>query len=164
MKCFLAICIFFFFVPSVCFAASSITWIDYTTEAGGIQIVAEVTADTDGSVTTEQFQNKNGYGIDFTKGYYLYSWEYYVGGTAPTADSDLEVLEHANDGYDILNGAGTDTIDATDPTDNGFQPEIGGTAGFRPVYGDLYLKISNNSENAATFTLIFNFAPMSNRR
>lgn len=151
----------FLALPVTSLAAGSVTWTDYTTDNGGIQIVAVVTADASAAtVPVSQLSNKNNRGIDFGKGFYLYSWDYYVGATPPTADTDLELLEHSASGYDILGGAGTDTIDASTPSSNGFRPHINGVESVRPVYGGLWLKITNNAENSATFTLVFNFIPI----
>jgi hypothetical protein len=121
---------------------------------GWIQLDIVVTADSTHSATTYKLPYSLG-------GRYLYSIETYYGATGPTDNTDITLLQHTSSGKDILNGAGTDKID--NAGNNFFQPRIGTDAagaavyGPIPVYGNLYLVISNQAVNSAVFTIRLNF-------
>jgi hypothetical protein len=75
----------------------------------------------------------------------------YPGGTAPTDATDLYIYQHSSSGVDLLDGGGVDKIDATSTLT--FQPLINSAENPVPIMGDLYLAASNNSVNAAIFTV-----------
>lgn len=88
-------------------------------------------------------------------GFFLHSVSVYFGGTAPTINSDITLLEHTSTGKDILVGAGTDMLDAA--TNNYFTTLVGTLPHPVPVFGPLYLVVSNNGVNSATSTIVFKF-------
>ena len=106
------------------------------------------------TLTTTALQDGNGKILDLS-GYYLYMVATYYGATAPTDNTDLELLEHTSAGNDILYGGGTDKID--NAANNSFQPFLNGAESVMPIYGPLYQKVSNNAVNAATFTIVYKF-------
>ena len=83
--------------------------------------------------------------------YYLFMLRTYPGGTAPTDATDLYLYQHGSTGKDILDGAGVDKIDNTSTLT--FQPFINGGDNIVPIMGYLWLAASNNSVNAAIFTV-----------
>jgi hypothetical protein len=85
------------------------------------------------------------------RGWFLFMVRTYPGGTAPTDASDLTLLQHTSTGKDILDGAGTDKIDATSTLT--FQPYINSNDNVVPITGDLWLMIENNAVNAAIATV-----------
>ena len=140
-------------ISSVAFAAGTITFATYGPGVrggkGGVQIVATCTADaSDASYPIKVLPT------DMT-GMYLNQVRVKFGGTAPTANSDLEILEHSSTGYDILNGAGSNLVDAV--TNSDFQATINSVPSSVYVYGDLYIKITNNAVNSALTTIILDF-------
>lgn len=151
----LAVALVFSVCTSVALAAGSITFTIHeatkSAQATWVQVVAVFTADSsDGSVPVTMIP----YDL---RGSYLYSFEYYHGTTGVTDNTDLELLEHnSSTGKDILYGAGANVLDnAADakPT----QPALYDGPGVIPVYGNQYIKITGNSVNSATGTLIFRY-------
>lgn len=121
-----------------------------------LQITAVMTADdATGAYAVEGIKDPGGNVLNL-KGYWLHQIRYYYGTTGATDNSDLELLEHSSTGKDILLGAGTNIID--NATNNVIQPYLTGTTpGQVPVFGPLYVKITNNIVNSAGVTLVFNF-------
>jgi hypothetical protein len=164
MKRFIIIvAIFLMFAGNAFATASSVTWSSKTAQYYSnsfVEITADVICDsTNGSfVTTPLYMNEADEAagrIADVAGYYLHSISVYFGGTAPTINSDIEVLEHSSTGKDILVGAGADMMDAA--TNNYFTTLVGTLPYPVPVFGPLYLKITNNSVNSATSTIVFKF-------
>lgn len=136
------------FLYGVGFAASATV---YTLEdQGGVKQVKAITTCTAGTSTfTTQ-------AIPFNlRGCRLHSIRYLYGATGPTDNSDLVLNEHSATGPDILGGAGVDIID--NATNNYAAPILGSTGTEAPIYGELYPVMNNNSVNAATFTIYYNF-------
>jgi hypothetical protein len=168
MKRIIFVCIFILALAGEAFAvASSVSWISYryvsNSKQEGIEVYATYTCDSaNGSFTTTPFYETEqtealGTILDL-RGYYLYQIVHDVGATGVTDNTDLEVLEHSSTGRDILGGAGTNFMDNADATPlANTSPWRDGVAAPMPVYGHLYLKISNNVVNSATGTLIFKF-------
>jgi hypothetical protein len=138
------------------FGASVVGYSSTELSNDGIQVVADVTADTDGSVANTRLKNSLDTELQFQKGLALRSVHVYFGSPAPTNDSDF-TLEPVANSYDILGGAGANTIDAA--TNSHFRPLAGGAAYDAPVYGPQTLKITGNSVNGAKFKIIFDFVP-----
>lgn len=132
------------------FAASEVIYSVVETQNNGLQIVAGVTAHTDGTVANTKLPST------FQKGLALRGFHVYFGTPAPTNDSDF-TLEPEAYSYDILGGAGANSIDAA--ANNHLRPLSGGAAYDAPVYGPLILKISGNSVNGAAFKIVFDFIP-----
>lgn len=157
------LCLLVLSVSTVMAAGSSVAW-SYSgnVNKGWIEVTGVFTCNstTGGFVTTPVYmteaQETAGSIPDFT-GFFLYQVAYYYGTTAPTNDSDLEIREGSATGKDILYGAGTDKID--NATNNNFQPFVNGSDSVMPIYGPLYLVISNNSVNSATGTIVLKFLP-----
>ena len=88
-------------------------------------------------------------------GFFLHSISTYYGSPAPTINTDLTLLEHTSGGKDILVGAGTDMVD--NATNNYFTTLIGTLPHHVPVFGPLYLVMTNNAVNDAQTTIVFKF-------
>jgi len=151
-------------VSTTCFA-QTITW-DITqvktfSNKKWIEITSNITAASDGSVTTTLLGGSDGgSGTAYdVKGMYLYQICVADAGTDPTNDSDLYLYQHGSTSSykDVLGGAGKDTIDAGATLDNCFQPYIGGTEAVMPIYGLLYQAISGNSANGAQIQIKYYF-------
>jgi hypothetical protein len=141
-------------------AAESIVWSVY---GGGyenwLEVVSVNTTAANGSLTTTPLKDGSGNILNLS-GYYLYQVAVYFGGTAPTDNSDLELLEHdatasGAKGRDILYGAGANMIDAA--ANNNFKPWVNSAESAMPIYGTLYQKVSNNSVDTAIFTIVYKF-------
>ena len=145
------------------FAARSAVFSSKTADEYGnrvfIEITAAITCHTDGTFAAiglymNEEDEAAGKLADLS-GYFLHSISVYFGTAAPKADSDITLLEHTSSGKDILVGAGTDMLDAA--TNNYFTTLIGTIPHPVPVFGPLYLVISNNDVNPSTSTLVFKF-------
>jgi hypothetical protein len=110
-----------------------------------MQINATVTCDAGTSTITT---TKLPYDM---RGWFLFMLRTYPGGTAPTDATDLYIYQHSSTGKDILDGGGVDKIDATSTLT--FQPLINSSDNVVPICGDLFIAASNNSVNAAIFTV-----------
>jgi len=145
-------------LSSTSFAASNVLYgATETQDSKGIQVTAEVTAHTDGTVDDTYLSNSLNTKLTFYKGYRLSTVRVFFGSPAPLENSDFELLESSN-GVDVLGGAGLNTIDAA--TNNSFLPLIGITPYEAPVYGPLKLHITGNNVNGAKFRIVFSFVPM----
>ena len=145
-------------LSSTSFAASNVLYgATETQDSKGIQVTAEVTAHTDGTVDDTYLSNSLNTKLTFYKGYRLSVVRVFFGSPAPLENSDFELLESSN-GVDVLGGAGLNTIDAA--TNNSFLPLIGITPYEAPVYGPLKLHITSNNVNGAKFRIVFSFVPM----
>ena len=122
-----------------------------------IEVTADVTAHTDGTVDDTYLSDSSNITLTFAKGYRLCTVRTFFGSPAPLDNSDLTLLEVAN-GIDVLGTAGMNTID--NAANNAFQPLNGSTAFEAPVYGPLRMHIANNNVNGAKFRIIFSFVPM----
>ena len=139
-------------------AASSVLYgATETEDSKGIQVTAEVTAHTNGTVDDTYLSNSLNTKLTFYKGSRLSVVRVFFGSPAPLENSDLELIDSAN-GIDVLGGAGLNTIDAA--TNNSFLPLIGVTPYEVPVYGPLKLHITSNNVNGAKFRIVFSFVPM----
>lgn len=139
---------------SIALAQSVVTYTATETENGNLQVVAGVTAHTDGSIANTTLKDSLGNDLKFGKGLVLRGFHVYFGTTAPTDNSDF-TLEPAANPYDLLGGAGVNSIDAA--ANNHLRPLSGGAAYDAPVYGPQILKITGNSVNSAKFKIIFDF-------
>ena len=168
MKKIIFVLIFVMALAGEAFAVpSSVTWVSYrystSSKQEGVEVYATYTCNSaDATFTTTAFyeteQTEALGSIMDLRGYYLYQIVHDVGATGVTDNTDLEVLEHSSTGRDILNGAGTNFMDNADATPlANIAPWRNGADAAMPVYGHLYLKISNNAVNSATGTLIFKF-------
>jgi hypothetical protein len=124
-----------------------------------VEITAAIVFDTDNSFAAlALFMNDadqtNGRIADLS-GFFLHSISVYFGNPAPTINSDITLLEHTSSGKDILVGAGTDMLDAA--TNNYFTTLVGTLPHPVPVFGPLYLVITNNAVNVAAATIVFKF-------
>jgi hypothetical protein len=146
-----------FLIPQICFAASEVIYTSTKLTGGGVQVTANVTAHTDGTVADTQLADSLQKVLTFQEGYALRSLHTYFGSPAPTLDSDFTV-EPIDVAYDLLGGAGANTIDAA--ANNHFRPLAGGSVFDAPVYNSLWLKITGNSVNGAKFKIVFDFIPM----
>jgi len=145
-------------ITSISFAASSVLYgATETEDSKGIQVTAEVTAHTNGTVDDTFLSNSSNTKLTFFKGYRLSVVRVFFGSPAPLENSDLELTDSFN-GVDALGGAGLNTIDAA--TNNSFLPLIGVTPYEAPVYGPLKLHITGNNVNGAKFRIVFSFVPM----
>ena len=145
-------------ITSISFAASSVLYgATETQDSKGIQVTAEVTAHTNGTVDDTFLSDSTAKKLTFFKGYRLSVVRVFFGSPAPLENSDFELLESSN-GVDALGGAGLNTIDAA--TNNSFLPLIGVTPYEAPVYGPLKLHITGNNVNGAKFRIVFSFVPM----
>ena len=145
-------------ITSISFAASSVLYgATETEDSKGIQVTAEVTAHTNGTVDDTFLSDSTAKMLTFFKGYRLSVVRVFFGSPAPLENSDFELLESSN-GVDALGGAGLNTIDAA--TNNSFLPLIGVTPYEAPVYGPLKLHITGNNVNGAKFRIVFSFVPM----
>ena len=145
-------------ITSISFAASSVLYgATETQDSKGIQVTAEVTAHTDGTVDDTYLSNSLNTKLTFYKGYRLSVVRVFFGSPAPLENSDFELLESSN-GVDVLGGAGLNTIDAA--TNNSFLPLIGVTPYEAPVYGPLKLHVTGNNVNGAKFRIVMSFVPM----
>jgi hypothetical protein len=128
-----------------------------TQDERGMEVTAEVTAHTDGSVDDTYLSDSTAKTLTFAKGYRLAVVRVFFGSPAPLDNSDF-TLEEAANGVDILGGAGANQID--NATNSVFSPLIGSTAFEAPVYGPLKLHITGNNVNGAKFRIVFSFVPM----
>ena len=155
---FLTICFLILGITNPLWAASSVLYgATETEDSKGIQVTAEVTAHTDGTVDDTFLSDSTNKKLTFFKGYRLSTVRVFFGSPAPLENSDFELLESSN-GVDALGGAGLNTIDAA--TNNSFLPLIGVTPYEAPVYGPLKLHITGNNVNGAKFRIVFSFVPM----
>ena len=144
-------------ITSISFAASSVLYgATETEDSKGIQVTAEVTAHTNGTVDDTYLSDSTAKMLTFFKGYRLSVVRVFFGSPAPLENSDLELIDSFN-GVDALGGAGLNTIDAA--TNNSFLPLIGVTPYEAPVYGPLKLHITGNNVNGAKFRIVFSFVP-----
>lgn len=127
-----------------------------------LEVTAEFTCDsTDGSFTTtalyEDDTQQTAGNVLETRGFFLHDVAYYVGDTAVTDASDLELLESSATGIDVLVGNGANQLDAT--SDTYFTNLIGTIPHPVPIFDDLYLKITQAEAktNSADGTLVFRF-------
>ena len=145
-------------ITSISFAASSVLYgATETEDSKGIQVTAEVTAHTNGTVDDTFLSDSTAKMLTFYKGYRLSVVRVFFGSPAPLENSDLELIDSFN-GVDALGGAGLNTIDAA--TNNSFLPLIGVTPYEAPVYGPLKLHITGNNVNGAKFRIVMSFVPM----
>lgn len=149
--------LFLLLIPQICFAASEVIYTSTKLTGGGVQVTANVTAHTDGSIANTKLADSLQKVLTFQEGYALRTVHTYFGSPAPTADSDFTV-EPIDVAYDILGGAGANVIDAV--TNNHIRPLAGGTVLDAPIYNSLWLKITGNSVNGAKFKIVFDFVPM----
>lgn len=157
-KLFLSLIFGILLVVGNVYAASVVLYGTTATEGDyALQVTAEVTAHTDGTVDDTQLKDSLGVVLQLRKGYRLHAVRTFFGSPAPTDNSDFTLNELAND-VDVLGGAGANMID--NATNNTFKPVIGSTPVDAPVYGPLTLKISGNSVNGAKFRIVFDFIPM----
>jgi len=139
-------------------AASSVLYGTTAIEdSRALEVTAEVTAHTDGSVDDTYLSDSLAQRLTFAKGYRLVVVRVFYGSPAPLDNSDLTLLEIAN-GVDVLGGAGANQIDAA--TNSAFTPLIGSTSFEAPVYGPLKLHITGNNVNGAKFRIVMSFVPM----
>lgn len=139
-------------------AASSVLYgVTETQDSKGLQVTAEVTAHTNGTVDDTYLSNSLQQKLTFFKGYRLSVVRVFFGNPAPLDNSDLELLDSSN-GVDVLGTAGINTIDNS--TNNAFLPLVGSTPYEAPVYGPLKLHITSNNVNGAKFRIVFSFVPM----
>jgi hypothetical protein len=122
-----------------------------TQDSKGLQVTAEVTAHTTGTVDDTYLSNSLQQKLTFYKGYRLSIVRVFFGSPAPLDNSDF-TLEEASNGVDVLGGAGLNTID--NATNNAFLPYEA------PVYGPLKLHVTGNNVNGAKFRIVFSFVPM----
>ena len=102
--------------------------------------------DTNGSIPTVSFEPNSDV--------YIYSVEFLVGGTAPTAATDVTLVDE--DGIDRLEAAGTNIAGASS-TD---QAVTYTSTNIHPIAfanRALTVTVSNNIVNSATGTLVFRF-------
>ena len=145
-------------ITSTSFAASSVLYgATETEDSKGIQVTAEVTAHTNGTVDDTYLSNSLNTKLTFYKGYRLSVVRVFFGSPAPLENSDIELIDSFN-GVDALGGAGLNTIDAA--TNNSFLPLIGVTPYEAPVYGPLKLHVTGNNVNGAKFRIVMSFVPM----
>jgi hypothetical protein len=139
-------------------AVESIVWsVNGGGKGGGaIEVTSTNTCSASGTLTTTALKNGAGVELDLT-GYLLYSVSIYYGATAPTANSDLELLEHSASGYDVLHGAGENQIDQV--TNSSFKPWINGIESPMPIYGKLYQKVTQAAAATANaqFVIVYRF-------
>jgi len=155
---FLTICFLILGITNPLWAASSVLYgATETEDSKGIQVTAEVTAHTNGTVDDTFLSNSSNTKLTFFRGYRLSVVRVFFGSPAPLENSDFELLESSN-GVDALGGAGLNTIDAA--TNNSFLPLIGVTPYEAPVYGPLKLHVTGNNVNGAKFRIVFSFVPM----
>lgn len=146
MKRFVILVMLLLAVP--CFAASTHTYTEY--EGGSTyQLNVLVTCAGGTSTITTSIIPYN------LRGMFLYMIRTYPGGTAPTDATDLYIYQHSSSGKDVLDGGGVDKIDATSTLT--FQPFINSSENGVPITGDLFIAASNNSVNAAVFTVELHF-------
>ena len=107
---------------------------------------------TDHSFTNYAFPSAN---IETLRrgGYCLWKIQTIPGGTPPTDNTDMTLLDSGS--VDILGGAGANMID--NATKNEFSPLINGSPSLQPVLSALTLTVSNNAVADATFTINFIF-------
>jgi hypothetical protein len=140
-------------VPGLCLAAgSSIACSQISVARSGfVQISCLATADdTDGSYPITKIPYSLG-------GKYLHQVKVFPGATGPTANSDLYLLQHTDTGKDLLNAAGENMVDNGTSDDTNFQPTINSAPSAVGIFGNVYIKITGNSVNDATVTIIFDF-------
>ena len=154
---FLTICFLILGITNGWAASSVLYGATETEDSKGIQVTAEVTAHTNGTVDDTYLSDSTAKMLTFFKGYRLSVVRVFFGSPAPLENSDLELIDSAN-GIDVLGGAGLNTIDAA--TNNSFLPLIGVTPYEVPVYGPLKLHITSNNVNGAKFRIVFSFVPM----
>ena len=144
-KIFLTLVVWAF--ASSAFAAGSVSQGETTTYRDNMRIITlTCTADeSDGSFPATDIA------IGDADGFYLYEIRTAPGATAPTDATDL-TLTNSN-GLDVLGGAGTDKIDATSSL-RFFPKNTDGEYAFPAITETpLTLTITNNSVNAAVFTI-----------
>ena len=160
-----ALCAILILIPSVCFSAASSL---VCTQTGGdsfntMQLSCVWTAHS----SAASFETVplcvgtctvNSTPIDFT-GWGLAQVISDIGGTGPTDNSDLYLLEGSSSGRDVLGGVGLNFIDNADATPlANVQPWIGSEPkNFVLLFGPLYMQLSGNAVNSATGTLVFKF-------
>ena len=154
---FLTICFLILGITNGWAASNVLYGATETQDSKGIQVTAEVTAHTDGTVDDTFLSDSTNKKLTFFKGYRLSTVRVFFGSPAPLENSDLELIDSAN-GIDVLGGAGLNTIDAA--TNNSFLPLIGVTPYEAPIYGPLKLHITGNNVNGAKFRIVMSFVPM----
>jgi len=130
-----------FTIPA--FAAGSWVLTQTGTHTGSERMWRQYTCTADASTGSAPAYTVTGF-HDF----YLYSVETWPGTTAPTADSDVTLLD-AITGEDLLGGNGTDAIDAATP--NTISPKSAAmSANFNHlVKGNMTINITNNAVHSA---------------
>ena len=127
--------------------------------AGGVGHKVACTATADATTfTTLQVKDSVGNAIDLA-GQYLYLLSVVPGGTAPTDNSDLVLLEDSATGVDILSNSGLNLID--NATTNTWRPLSGSVAYSAPIMGPLFVGASGNSVSGAIFILTIRTVPQS---
>jgi hypothetical protein len=106
--------------------------------------------------TTLEMKYADGTSVNMA-GQFLYMVTVAPGGTGPTDNSDLSILEMTSGGYDILGGIGLNMID--NATTNSFRPTVNSVAASVPIYGPLFVAAANNAVSGAIFTLTMRFVP-----
>ena len=145
-KFFLVIVLVMFSMPALATSTLTCTQTNQIFGNGhGYKTVCTVTADS-GGTTFNTLLLPVGLG-----GQYLYMLITVPGGTAPTVDTDLVINMDSATGPDILGGSGANMVD--NATTNAWRPTVNSVAASVPIYGDLYVGVSNNSVTNATFTL-----------
>jgi hypothetical protein len=139
-------------------AASTLVCTQKMTSFSGLNgYLVTCTATADGTAyTTLQLKDSAGTALNL-EGQFLYMVTAAPGGTGPTDNSDLEILEMTASGYDILGGIGLNMID--NATTNSFRPTVNSVAAAVPIYGPLFVKASGNSVSTAIFVLTMRFVP-----
>ena len=154
---FLTICFLILGITNGWAASSVLYGATETEDSKGIQVTAEDTAHTNGTVDDTYLSDSTAKMLTFFRGYRLSVVRVFFGSPAPLENSDFELLESSN-GVDVLGGAGLNTIDAA--TNNSFLPLIGVTPYEAPVYGPLKLHVTSNNVNGAKFRIVMSFVPM----
>jgi len=158
MKRFIAILALVLLFPALSFAAAGTltgSTSIFTGISGKREIMVNTYVVTFGAAHEEPYavpldiiSDSSGNALISVAGWWLFRVDTLFGGTAPTADTDLQ-LWSVRKKIDILGGNGVDGIDAT--TNNRIYPAVS----TQPLTGNEELDIDNNAVNSATTTIIF---------
>ena len=154
-KLFLMAWLLVLFITQNLFAVETVTQSAFEEYNNVGTITFSCTCAADGSLATAtgRVLSADNLAILQDGGWYLYKAHVNHGGTAPTDNSDITLVD--GDGVDILGSAGTDSLDAAGH--NEIFPLNGTTIVKQPIISTFTLTLANQNVNSATFSLTLYF-------